>query len=157
LACSIAVGLALLGPTFAARRAAAQATVALSTLAPRRHAAEAAEADLARVSAALHEVAAFDRDRHVATLLVSDLARALPVGSALVTLRADSAGGTLVALTPRAAILIERLEHVPGLASPTIVGPVTREVAAAAEVERVAIRFSWAGVAAAASTARRTP
>jgi hypothetical protein len=158
LACGIAVASAMLGPTLAARRAAAQATVALSTLGGRRHAAEAAEADLARVSAALEEVAAFDRDRHAATLLVSDLARALPAGSALATLRVDSAGGTLVALALRAAVLIERLEHVPGLTSPTIVGPVTREVAAGTEVERVAIRFGWAGAPAAPAvpSSRRT-
>jgi hypothetical protein len=82
------------------------------------------------------------------TLLVNDLARALPTGGALVTLRVDSVGGTLVALAPRAAILIERLEHVPGVTTPTFVGPVTREVAGASEVERVAIHFDWARVSA---------
>ena len=94
------------------------------------------------MSAALEEVAAFDRDRQPVTLLLEDLAHALPAGSALVTVRVDSAGGTLVALAPRAAALLERLEHVPFVSTPTFVGPVTREAAANAEVERVAIRFS---------------
>ncbi len=161
IACAVALASAILAPTLTARYVAAQATGALAALARQRRGAEGSESDLVRVSRALHEVAAFDSDRHPATLLVNDLARALPTGSALVTLRFDSAGGTLVALAPRAAILIERLEHVPGLTTPTFVGPVTREVAASSEVERVAIRFSWPRVPASpavqAASAGRTP
>jgi hypothetical protein len=148
IACAIALASAILAPTLASRHVAAQSTRALTALARQRRAAEAAESDLVHVSRALDEVAAFDSDRHPATLLVNDLARALPTGGALVTLRVDSAGGTVVALAPRAAILIERLEHVPSLTTPTFVGPVTREVAAASEVERVAIRFSWPRISA---------
>jgi hypothetical protein len=157
IACAIALASAILAPTLTARYAAAQATGALATLARQRRAAESAESDLVHVSRALDEVAAFDSDRHSATLLVNDLARALPTGGALVTLRVDSAGGTLVALAPRAAILIERLEHVPGLTTPTFVGPVTREVAAASEVERVAIHFSWARVSVRAPVRSTSP
>jgi hypothetical protein len=161
IACAIAMASAVLGPTLVSRHAAAQATGALAALAHQRRAAEGAESDLVHVSRALDEVAAFDSDRHPAVLLVNDLARALPTGGGLVTLRVDSAGGTLVALAPRAAILIERLEHVPGLTTPTFVGPVTREVAAGSEVERVAIHFSWARVAARpparATSSVRTP
>jgi hypothetical protein len=161
IACAVALASAILGPTLMTRHAAAQATGALAALTRQRRAAEGAESDLVHVSRALDEVAAFDSDRHPATLLVNDLARALPTGGALVTLRVDSAGGTLVALAPRAAILIERLEHVPGLATPTFVGPVTREVAAGSEVERVAIHFRWARASARppvrATSAERTP
>ena len=159
-ACALALAAAILAPALTARYVAAQATGALAALARQRRAVEAAESDLVHVSRALDEVAAFDSDRHPATLLVNDLARALPVGGALVTLRVDSAGGTLVALAPCAAILIERLEHVPGLTTPTFVGPVTREVANS-EVERVAIHFSWARVSARppvrATSAETTP
>jgi hypothetical protein len=161
IASAIALASAILGPTLTVRHTAAQATRTLRAVARPRRAAEAAESDLAHVSGALDEVAAFDSDRHIATLLVNDLARALPTGGALVTLRVDSAGGTLVALAPRAAILIDRLEHVPGLATPTFVGPVTREVAGGSEVERVAIHFSWARESARplvrASSEERTP
>jgi hypothetical protein len=157
IACTVAVASTILGPTIAAQHAAAQATVALSALARDRRAADAAESDLAHVTTALEEVATFDRDRHPATLLVNDLARALPVGSALVALRVDSAGGTLVALAPRAATLIERLERVTEMATPTFVGPVTREVAANSEVERIAIRFGWARASAPVTSSQRTP
>lgn len=157
IACAVALASAILAPTLTARYVAAQATGALAALARQRRAAEGAESDLVHVSRALDEVAAFDSDRHPATLLVNDLARALPTGGALVTLRVDSAGGTLVALAPRAAALIERLEHVPGLATPTFVGPVTREVAASSEVERVAIRFSWPRMSVRAASEGRKP
>ena len=157
IACSVALVIAIAGPTLMARHTAAQATAALSLLAPQRRTAETAESDLAHVSAALEEVAAFDRDRQPVTLLLDDLAHALPAGSALVTLRVDSAGGTLVALAPRAAALLERLEHVPSVSTPTFVGPVTREAAANAEVERVAIRFSRPRRSATVPASRRTP
>jgi hypothetical protein len=157
IACTVAVASAVFGPTIAARHAASQATDALALLARDRRGAEAAEADLAHVTTALEEVAAFDRDRHPATLLVHDLARALPVGGALVTLRVDSVGGTLVALAPRAAALIERLEHVSSLSTPSFIGPVTREVAANSEVERVAIRFAWPHTSERAPRSRRRP
>jgi hypothetical protein len=161
IACALALASAILGPTLTARHAAAQATGVLAVLARQRLGAESAESDLVHVSRALDEVAAFDSDRHPATLLINDLAHSLPTGGALVSLRVDSAGGTLVALAPRAAILIERLEHVPGLTTPTFVGPVTREVAGSSEVERVAIHFNWARVSARppvrATSAERKP
>lgn len=142
-ACAIALTSAIVGPALVSRRTAAQATTALSDLGRQRRLADGAESDLAHVSRALHEVGLFDRDRHPATLLLSDVARALPAGSALVSFHVDSAGGTLVALAPRAAVLLERLEHVPGVITPAFVGPVTREAAAGKEVERVAIHFAW--------------
>jgi Tfp pilus assembly protein PilN len=161
IACVLALVSAIFAPTLMMQYTAAKATGALAALSRQRRAADGAESDLVHVSGALDEVVAFDRDRHSATMLINDLARALPTGGALVTLRVDSAGGTLVALAPRVATLIERLEHVPGLVTPTFVGPVTREVAAASEVERVAIHFNWARISARApvppTSAERRP
>jgi hypothetical protein len=158
---TVALASAVLAPIIAARHAAAQAAVVLAAVGRERRAADAVESNLAHVSAALEEAATFDHERRSATLLVGDLARALPVGGALVALRVDSAGGTLVALVPRAASLIERLERMPTLSTPTIIGPVTREVVANSEVERVSIRFGWTGSSAHETTSRtnvqRTP
>jgi hypothetical protein len=153
--CAAGVAAALLAPALVARRTAARASAALAALARQRDAAATAQADLARVSDALGEVAAFDRDRRSATLLVRDLARALPTGAALVALRTDSAGGTLVALAPRAALLLGRLERVSAITTPTFVGPVTREVAGSTEVDRVTIRYRWAAPSAVPATAAR--
>lgn len=153
----LAFAAALVVPTLVSRRAVSRATAELSRLARQRGAAVAAEADLTHLSAALDEVASFGRERRSASRFLDALAHALPAGAALVTVRADSAGGLLVALTPRAALLIGKLEDVPNLSTPTIVGPVTREVAAGAEVERVTIRFRWADLPVPQSTRRRAP
>lgn len=96
---------------------------------------------LAVMSAALAEVAVFDAVHPSATLLLADLTRALPEGSAILTLRIDTAGGTLVALAPRAAAVLSPLGHIPGIVAPEIIGPMTREVADGRELERVTLRF----------------
>jgi hypothetical protein len=101
-----------------------------------------AGAELRRVTAALDEVAAFDASRRPATTLLAELTRALPDGAAMVALRIDSAGGSLVAVAPRAPAVLMPLERVPGIRAPEIVGPVTREVLGGREVERVTVRFA---------------
>ena len=79
------------------------------------------------------------------TFLAVALAHALPDGAALLALHVDSSGGSVVALAPRAAALLTRLEQVPHLAALEIVGPVTRETDSGHAVERVTIRFRWMG------------
>lgn len=158
--CAFAMSLlaALVAPSMARMRAAAAAARALEALSEQRRASAKVDTELALVNRALLDAEAFSRQRHSATLLVAQLAHALPDASALVTLRADSTGGTLVALTPRAAQLVENLNRAVVITSPTIIGPITREVAAASgEVERVTIRFRWADSARTAPIARSVP
>jgi hypothetical protein len=113
----------------------------LESVRAKESAALAADSELVRVTAALREVAAFDSTRASATLLLADIERALPRGSALVALDVDTAGGSLAALTPRAASVLGGLSRVPGITQPAIVGPVTHEGAGGQELERVSIRF----------------
>ena len=87
----------------------------------RRRAASETERELARVTGALAEAAAFDAARYSPTLLLADLTAALPAGSAIVAFRADTADGSVVALAPRAAAVVRPLEKVPGLVAPEIV------------------------------------
>lgn len=142
-ALALGVFAVLLAPAVQARESARRAVTTLASVADQRRAADAAENELAVVTAALREVATFGHDRRSATLLLASLTRALPRGGALVSVRMDSTGGTLVAIVPRAAPFVESLEHVPLVATPSIIGPITREVANAAEVERVTVRFHW--------------
>jgi hypothetical protein len=154
-ALTLGVFAALLAPVFSARESARLAVAALSGTAGQRRAAEAAETELAVVTGALREVATFDRDRRSATLLLASVTRALPRGGALVNMRTDSTGGTIVALVPRAAPFVESLEHVPLVATPSIIGPITREVANTTEVERVTVRFHWADLPATSARTSR--
>jgi hypothetical protein len=136
---------ALLAPGLRARQAEAAAQAELGTLQEERRAVATAARELERVTAALAEVERFAAGRRSPTLLLAELARTLPEGVALVSLQLDSVSGSLVALSPRASAVLPPLERVSGIASPEIVGPVTREVAAGRQVERVTVRFRLTG------------
>ncbi len=140
-ACALAVLAALSAPIFAARRAERTAVARVATLARTRAVALGGERELASVTGALAEVAAFDATRRPATTLIAAIARALPEGSALVALRTDTATGTAVVLAPQSAALLARLEKSPSIVAPEMAGPVTREAAGAAPLERVTVRF----------------
>lgn len=106
------------------------------------------------MSDALDDAEAFEASRRSTTTLLADLTRALPKEAALVAFRIDTAGGTLVALGTRAAQVMTALEAVKEIASPEIVGPVTRETMGGREVERVTVRFRFADPASAEHSAQ---
>jgi hypothetical protein len=139
---TIVAGVAsLAAPGVAARFAERSAMGRLTALAPARRDVSFAEREFAKLTAGLGEVAAFDAPRYPMAPLLADFARVLPDESALVTLRVARDAGNLVVLTPRAAVVLTRLETVPGIESAEIIGPVTREVLAGKTLERVTVRF----------------
>jgi hypothetical protein len=140
-AAGLSLVLALLAPGLGARAAEHRSIAHLATIAAPTRSAQRVARDNDLVTRALGEVASFDRGRRPVTVLMAALAKALPDGAALLALHVDSAGGSVVAFTPRAGALLARLETVPGLAAPEITGPVTRETAGGHEVERVTVRF----------------
>jgi hypothetical protein len=115
----------------------------LSAIGRRARDAEAAERDLARMSEALAEVASFDASRRSPTLILSQLTRALPENAALVTVRLDTAGGTMVILAPRAAAALAALDSVKSVVAPEIIGPVTKEMTGTRELERATVQFRF--------------
>lgn len=141
--CGLALVLAVLAPGIGARIAEHRAIAHLLGVATSTQAAQRVARDNDLVTRALGEVAGFDRGRRPVTALMAALAKALPDGAAVLAFHVDSAGGSVVALTPRAGALLTRLEMVPGLAAPEITGPVTRETAGGHDVERVTVRFRW--------------
>ena len=148
-ALAAALAFALVAPAWRALAAGEAASARMGALGARRGEAATARRDLERVDAAFAEIGAFSASRSSPTLLLSAVTRALPQGSALVSLHVDTAGGTLVALAPRASPVLSALERVPGVTAPEITGPVTREAAAGRQVERVGIRFGVAAPGAA--------
>jgi hypothetical protein len=139
----LALMLAILSPGLAASTIEHRAVTHLASVAKPTRAAQRIAHDNELVTRALGEVATFDRGRRPVTVILSGLAKVLPDGSALLAFHVDSAGGSVVALTPRAGALLTRLERVPGLAAPEITGPVTRETTGGHDVERVTVRFRW--------------
>ena len=142
-AVALALAAAALAPALAARRARREAVGTLAALAVARRVTVRDESNLRKVSGALDEVAAFEGRRRSPTLLLGAVVGALPESAILVALRADSAGGNLVLLAPRAGDMVTRLERVAGIAVPQIVGPVTRESVGGRELDRVTVRFHW--------------
>lgn len=99
---------------------------------------------LQSVTSTLDQIAGFSDSRRSALLLISELAGVLPAESALLLLRLDSAGGSAVVLSPRAADVLSRLDRSRIFSSPAIVGPITREMAGPTETDRVTIEFKLA-------------
>lgn len=100
--------------------------------------------ELRRVSAALSEAADFAASRRSALGLIAAITNALPAGTAVLMLRADSSGGSLALVAPQAAQAIASLDAATGIVSPTAVGPVTRELIGTQELERATVRFALA-------------
>lgn len=151
---------AAFSPGLAALRVERRAETVLRRVAPQHALALSAQEELAHASASLGALAHFDQAKRPVTPVLAHLARSLPKGSALLSVRLDSIGGTIVALAPSAASVVDGLERTPGLAAPEIVGPVTRETsptsappgapslaASTRELERVTIRFRFIGSA----------
>jgi hypothetical protein len=144
IACAAAALLAIAVPGAAAAIDHAHASRQLAVVAPRARDAAVVEQDLRRMTRALAQVASFENAQRSPVALLGELTRTLPPGAALITLRMDSTGGTLVLLAPRAARAIAALDSVAGIAAPEVVGPVTKEVAGARELERATVRFHLA-------------
>jgi len=144
--CAAAVVAAALTPGIAAERAGRNARAELGALTAARTELHEAERNLGLVSGALGEVANVQARRRSPLAFLGQLTMVLPEGSAVVALRLDSAGGTVVALTPRAATLVNRLDTIASVVGPEIVGPVTREIMNEKDLERVTVRFSLAPV-----------
>lgn len=139
---AIIASVASLGaPGVAARSVERSARAHLMQLAPVRRDVAFAEREFAKLTGGLSEVAAFDAPRYPMNLLLADFARALPDESAFVTLRVDRNTSSLVVLTPRAAVMLTKLETIPGIERAEIIGPVTRELLAGKALERVTVRF----------------
>lgn len=96
----------------------------------------------ARLSDALDAVARRQLSRRAWISPIEAIAAALPTGTAAVTLRADSVNAVLVVLGPRAGAAVDLLEGIPGIASPTLLGPVTTEAIAGQLMERATIGFT---------------
>ncbi len=141
-ACVAAIIIAILAPLGASMRVEHTARAQDATVHARVGAAERDAKDLGVTTAALGALASFSQSRRSLTLLLAQLTRALPEGSALIAVQVDSAGtGSVVAIGPHAAGIVDAVERVPGLTSPEIVGPVTRETTGGKQLDRVTVRF----------------
>jgi hypothetical protein len=168
----VAVTFAVAAPGVAAAREATRTRAELASIGTASAAAMSVERQLAGSVLLLAELSRFDRSSRSMTMTLASITRAVRPPTMLLSIHADSAGGTLVALTPRAMTLLDMLAHAPELSAPTIVGPVLPAPAVAQgppsavapmagtpnanastsneRMEQVTVRFTWAAANAAA-------
>jgi hypothetical protein len=132
---------ALLSPALAANFQARQAELELAALASARH---DALTERRAVEEREKAHAALDRFYHERTgtiALLAELTAALPSGVAIVQLDLMPPAGTMVVLGPSASALLSALERSTRIATPEVVGPITRERIGESEAERLTVRF----------------
>jgi len=151
MVCSIA----LFGPGMAATREAQRAEKRVAQLNEARNATLTARGQLQLFTTALQTIGRFGEKRLPTIALLNEFTRALPERSAILTLHADSAGGTIVAITPAAASFVGALERIPSVTNVEIIGPVTSEAAGADALERITLRFRYLEQAASVTKATK--
>ena len=132
----------LAGPGIVATRARAHAEQRVAALRGSADEVTRATNDLRIATAALSDVAHFRNSRRSILLLLGELARMLPESTAIVTLRADSVGGTFVVLSTSAASVLARLR--PGsFETPQLAGAIAPAVVDGDTLQRLSLQFRF--------------
>jgi hypothetical protein len=130
------------GPGIRASLAAREARIATAPLRAALQTAHRIDAELRAVSADIDGIQRYASSRRSSLGLVAGLAQTLPESTAIVSLRVDTLGGTMVTLSRRAADIVPQLRDVAGIATSHLYGSATREIVAGASLERATIRFA---------------
>jgi len=139
---ALAVVAALVSPGIATSIAVHRDRARQAAISARAQLAERNAKELAAASTTLRALSDFGASRRSMTLLLAEVTRGLPDSTTLVAFQVDSTGlGSVVALAPHAAAVIDAVERLPSLSSPSILGPVTRESVGGRNVERVTVQF----------------
>lgn len=144
LCCGLAAGMYATVPTARAFQKNVLTAGQIAAMDDQRRTAFEMENELRRVTEALSELSTFASNRRSAIHLLASIAEVLPEGSILQSVRIDGGGGTLVALTPRAALVVGPLGRMSEIASVEITGSVTRQPIGNDEMERVTLRIGFA-------------
>jgi hypothetical protein len=141
----------------------------MASLSATATAAERTERLLIANARLLSQLAEFRRRATSKTLFLAALTCAIDDETTLVSLQLEPSGGTLSAITPNPASLLGKLESIPGLASPAIVGSVTPDAPSPAvapgpppttntessePMNRVTVHFEWRDVRVPTPTSR---
>lgn len=142
-ACLTACGITMAAPTIAEAIASRHDAHMLARVERAALVAQARYDSLSVVTAQLAQVASFVGERQQTTVLLAELARALPDSSALQRVIIDSlGGGQLTAVGPHADAVLEGLQRVPDISGLRVVGPIESDKSGASPLERVTARFS---------------
>lgn len=99
------------------------------------------EHELRSVSSDQAVIARFLASRQSFAQLLGALTSALPESTAVVSLTADSSGGSAVLLSLRGAQVLASLSSVPALDGLQIIGPISTQTVGGVPLQRIAVRF----------------
>jgi hypothetical protein len=142
LCASIALS-GLFAPGLMAERAQARGSARLAELAARQTEVSAAQLALAQVTRALERGSEFANRRRRVLEFLAEVTERAPVTTAVLNLRVDSAGGTILALSPHGAELFAAVGQLPLVKGARITAQLTRETVESGELERVVLRFDF--------------
>ncbi len=137
LSCAVFLG-GLIGPGLLATYQARAAIARTAAVAPKATESFAIASSVYQLIEASRFRARFMAERPAVLPLLHSLAERLPSGSAIVSLRIQSDGVSIVALTPSSAEYLAALAAAPGLRPPQLIGPVIRESVNGIALHRVA-------------------
>jgi hypothetical protein len=142
-----AVAFAALGPGVRARNFAQSANVELELKRAAQIELAKSQNELRRVTDVLNRVESFRSDRGKLIRILSELAQSIPDSTAMLSFHVDSVEGAFTAVAPHVADVLPELVNAREIASPRIVGSVTREVLGGVHLERASFRFRRPGQA----------
>ena len=87
------------------------------------------------------QVSAFTASRRSMVSLLGQMTGVLPESTAIASIRVDSASGTLTVLSPRSMRALRGLAGLRAVEGVRVAGPVTREIIAGRELERMTVKF----------------
>lgn len=96
-----------------------------------------------QVDGALRQVRAFAATRRLVTPLLSSLSTQLPESTAIINLRVDTLGGTVVTLSPLGTAIVAAVGNTPDVDGLQLSAPITREQVGPIELQRMAVRFRF--------------
>jgi hypothetical protein len=136
-------GACLLAPALGAVHARRSAEARLAVVETNADEVRRVSRELSEVSETLDHVARFANSRRSMLGLLADLGQVLPESTAIASLRVDSAGGTLIALSASGADMVPALAESSSLDGPQLVGAITPDVAGEPRLQRLTLRFRW--------------
>ena len=97
----------------------------------------------AQLASALRQVSAFAASRRLMTPLLSSLSEQLPESTAIIALRLDTLGGTIVTLSLPGTAIVSAVSDTPGLDGLQLSAPITSETIGPLDLQRIAVRFRF--------------
>jgi hypothetical protein len=119
------------------------AVARLNALGPQSSSTLSAMRELSGATQSVRRIEEFASSRRSMTMLLGSLSQVLPESTAIVSLRVDSVGGTLVGLTQVGNTILPEVSRVAGVVSAELTGAVTREVVAGVPMQRFVSVFRF--------------